>query len=265
MADLTTAQRAEFKRSGFLTLRGLVDADTLGTARAAAWSAIPYENTPESLQDAPSRIENVWDDIENPDPFGKILEQVFPYAEALVGEDVLVEPGESMQVSPRFPETDDVVGPDMPEPSDIYPHVDGYGGNYDKDEDQVHPFSIAATVYLNDVYPRGGGFTVWPGSYWDTARFYAERDFESLGHVHQSGLPGNIGEPFEIDGEAGTVVFWHNKLCHAGGVNRSANVRLAAISRFRRDDHREIMLDAADKPWKYWPGMEGVRIEDADG
>lgn len=263
MVELDIADKAEFKRSGFLTIRSLVETETLEAARGAVWDALPYENTQESLLEAPTRIENAWDDIEDPEPFADILDQVFPYAEELVGEDVLADPGESMQIAPRFPESDDRLGADSPKPRDLHPHVDGYGANYDKEEDDVYPFSIAATVYLNDVVPRGGGFTVWPGSYWKTAQYYAENHFESLGHVHNSGLPGDVGDPFEIDGPAGTVVFWHNKLCHCGGVNRSANVRLAAINRFRREDHRDIMLDAADKPWKYWPGMAGVRLEDA--
>lgn len=263
MVSLDISEKAEFKRSGFLTLRKLVDPETIEDAREEVWNALPYERTQESLLDSPTRIEDAWDRIEDPEPFGAILEEIFPYAEALVGEGILAEPGERMQIAPRFPEGEDRQGPDAPRVRDLHPHVDGYGADYDKDEDQVYPFSVGATVYLNDVVPRGGGFTVWPGSYWETARYYAENHFESLGHVHNSGIPGDVGDPFEIDGPAGTVVFWHNKLCHTGGVNRSTEARLAAITRFRREDHREIMLDAADKPWKYWPGMEGVRIEDA--
>ena len=264
MVELDASEKAEFKRSGFLVRRGLVDEDVLDAAREAVWDALPYERTQESLLDSPTRIENAWDDVEDTGPFGEINRQVFPYAEALVGEGLLEEPGERMQIAPRFPEGETQQGADAPRPRDLHPHVDGYGADYDKEEDEVHPFSVGATVYLNDVVPRGGGFTVWPGSYWNTTRYYAENHFESLGHVHQSGVPGDVGDPFEVDGPAGTVVLWHNKLNHCGGVNRSTNARLAAISRFRREDAREIMYDAADKPWKYWEGMTGVRPEDAD-
>ncbi|MFB6136071.1 MAG: phytanoyl-CoA dioxygenase family protein [Halobacteriaceae archaeon] len=147
-------------------------------------------------------------------------------------------------------------------------HLDGYA-NWEENPEPGY-FTVAAVVYLGPVEPRGGGFTVWPGSHRTAATFFEDHALETAG-----GAPNNASiparedgewdfsrvlpeqyDPHECTGDAGTLVLWHNKLTHTAGANRSPNLRMAAIKRYSRPDGDEILRDAADEPFEYWPAME---------
>ncbi len=99
----------------------------------------------------------------------------------------------------------------------LSPHADHTAGH------------LAAMVFVDEVPPRCGGFTIWPGShlllhpYWETiqsgaigpdraAEYAKARDAAVIGIT-----------PLEFSGNAGDVIFWHPRLLHSAGINHSAD------------------------------------------
>ena len=271
MSYFTDRQRRELKRNGFLVADDVIDDDVIDAARAAFWDGFPHGTDDyEALTESPDRFENAWSYVDDPAPFAELNAQLFPYAEALAGEGTLNPPGDRIQLTPRFPtggQRDDAPEPPLHRARG---HIDGYGPHFDEHY-EVGYYTVMASVYLDRVEPRGGGFTVWPGSHWYAADYYGDHHLESL--VNNATLPaledgswdrcGHLAhqiDPLEIHGDAGTVVFWHQNLLHCGGINHSRHVRLAAIQRFTRPDAEEIKRDAYANPWKYWDGMDDVSV-----
>ena len=103
------------------------------------------------------------------------------------------------------------------EPKRLGPHAD------------PNPAHLTAMVLINEIPPKCGGFTVWPGSHillhptWDSCHstkisatdrlmvFFNEFD-RIVSHV----------SPVEVGGAPGDVIFWHPRLIHSGGINFSA-------------------------------------------
>ncbi|WP_049898546.1 phytanoyl-CoA dioxygenase family protein [Halococcus agarilyticus] len=271
MALFSSREKRELKRNGFVVKHDVIDEETIAAAQDAFWSGVPFDRDDyDALVDAPERFENAWEHIQDPEPFVSLNEQLLPYAEELAGEGALLDPGESIQVTPRFPNGELRETGDLPSLHRESGHIDGYGPQFDATH-EVGYHTVMTSVYLEGVQPRGGGFTVWPGSHWYAGEYYSDHHLESL--VDDPSLPayedgewdrcGDLAQqmdPLEIYGDAGTTVFWHQNLLHCGGINRSPNVRLAAIQRFQRRDADDIKRDAYANPWKYWEGMEDVEI-----
>ena len=268
MPAFTDRERREFARNGFLTRDDLVSEDLLADAREAI-----HAGTDVDLDD-PGEVVGAGYDVDadgvDQDPFTAIAEAVFPAAEALVGEGVLAPPGEGMQVALNFP--DEASGEQFLGPQSVTGHLDGYA---DFDENpEVYTFTVGAAVYVNDVGPRSGGFTVWPGSHRVAAKYFEDHALETVGGKPNNSQVPAVGDeagewdyddllwdqydPYEISGEAGTVVFWHSKLTHNAGINVGEDVRMAAIDRFAREDQHEIERDDAKRRFEYWPAMTGV-------
>jgi ectoine hydroxylase-related dioxygenase (phytanoyl-CoA dioxygenase family) len=268
MTAFTDRERREFARNGFLTRDDLLSEDLLADAREAI-----HAGTDVDLDD-PDEVVGAGYDVDadgvDQDPFTEVAETIFPAAEALVGEGVLATPGEGMQVALNFPDEDS--GNEFLDPQSVTGHLDGYA---DFDENpEVYTFTVGAAVYVNDVRPRSGGFTVWPGSHRVAARYFEDHALETVGGKPDNSQVPAVGDeagewdyddllwnqydPDEISGEAGTVVFWHSKLTHNAGINVGEDVRMAAITRFAREDQREVERDDAKRLFAYWPAMDGV-------
>lgn len=100
---------------------------------------------------------------------------------------------------------------------------------------------LNACAYLDDVPPRNGGFTVYPGSHqimFRAHRFEANwsplPDFRDA--VRQ--VVAEI-EPVEFAGEKGDVIFWHGRTVHSAGVHLGDSIRWAVFADFTMD--REIL------------------------
>ncbi len=96
---------------------------------------------------------------------------------------------------------------------------------------------LNACLYLEEVRPRSGGFTVYPGSH--------ERLFKA--HTHESNyspLP-NYEEtvlavlqdttPLELVAPRGSVIFWHGRLLHSAGIHVGEDIRWAAFADYTQD------------------------------
>lgn len=251
---LTDAQRDRFARNGFLVLRDAVPVEILADARDSVAQTVPEElDDFEALAAGPER-RNYWGELDEMEPFGRLNDLLFEYAEELVGPGALDRPGEFAQVAVRYPEGEFACDADRPTTAaDGNPHVDGF-----RPDDDYLPFTVGATVYLDDVAPRAGGLTVWPGSHWRIADYFADHDLEEFANDETEAILGENCAPFEVAGDAGTVVLWHNKLVHTGGMHLGRRPRIASFSRFVREDVEETMRDAAARPFAYWGGVESV-------
>lgn len=133
-------------------------------------------------------------------------------------------------------------------------------------------------LYLDHVSLRNGGFTVWPGSHWMTARHCEleapNRDADPGTRARAPGLRiredssyeemGELTaemEPFEIAGDAGSVIFWHRGLVHSSGVHlQPGRVRMTAFSRFHIQPDEWEPADAGH-PFTNWAGIDEDLLE----
>jgi|GEM_PF-1491318 len=270
MATFTDRERRAFVRNGFLVRDDVLPSELVDGARAAVVAAM--EADPHDSNDLVGTDYNVAAEGVDEDPLDDIVDALVPVVDALVGEGTIDPPGGGMQVALNFPDadaTDDVHGP-----KSVTGHLDGYA-KFDENP-EVHAFSVGATVYLDDVPPRTGGFTVWPGSHRVAAKYFEDHALETIGGKPNSAKLPAMGDepgewdytrryhdqadPYEVSGDAGTVVLWHSRLLHSRGINTGEDVRIAAIKRFQREGEDDTVRDAAPNLFKYWPAMEGVPL-----
>jgi hypothetical protein len=281
---LSESQKREFKRNGFVTIRGAVDPDLCQRARETVWEGLPVDrDDPESWKGMNQGSDIP--DIASTDPFEEFARVVFPYAEALVGEGILAPPGEPpVEVSHHAGAT---VGGDhdgMISPHISYPrededsswteretqnqgaHVDGYAPDDRFGEDiNYMPMTVGTAVYFDTVQPGGGGFTVWPGSHLVLSEYFEDHTYEEYVSEQDVLSELDLGAPFEISGQAGDLVLWHHNLVHAAGPNVSDRIRMASIGRFLIDDPIEEMGeefmaegDGLGDPWAQYPALRDV-------
>lgn len=103
-------------------------------------------------------------------------------------------------------------------------------------------------AYLDEVPPRNGGFTLYPGAHrimhyahlceanWSPKSDYIEYLKRVVREV----------TPFELVGSAGDVIFWHGRMIHSAGIHTGQNIRWAVFGDFcqdrpflTEDEHRE--------------------------
>lgn len=100
-------------------------------------------------------------------------------------------------------------------------------------------------VYLDDVPPRSGGFTVYPGSHrimFQAHRFEANWSPSDSFHDAMREVVREI-TPVEFAGQQGDVVFWHGRTVHSAGVHIGDSIRWAVFADFTED--RDV-LDAGE-------------------
>ena len=189
-------------------------------------------------------------------PYAKrvVGERVFDVAEELVGAGTLRRGG-GFLAKPNFPRAD----------TDWRPargHLDGYpAGANGVTLGTVGMFTVAATMYVSSVKPKGGGFTVWPGSHRIHADYFRTYPLDVNG---ADGVHGDLGEGVEFIGEPGDVCFWHHWMWHTAGMNAGDDIRLALITRYSLQDMDVVRRGVADgDPWKGWSGVPDLGTQAA--
>jgi ectoine hydroxylase-related dioxygenase (phytanoyl-CoA dioxygenase family) len=120
---------------------------------------------------------------------------------------------------------------------------------------------LGATTYLYDVQPGGGGFVLWPRSHhkvWEYFRTHPQHIDGSFQDNDGQNLPwsfmlkkANV-PPKEYCSRAGSVIFWHSFLIHAGSKNFRQWPRIAIFERWSHHRIHKIKYDIPDNLWKYW-------------
>jgi ectoine hydroxylase-related dioxygenase (phytanoyl-CoA dioxygenase family) len=93
------------------------------------------------------------------------------------------------------------------------------------------PLRVASITYLNDVQPQSGGTCVWPGSHRIIEQL-AKSDpvlYEKMWKLNENLSSLNLGEPLELLGKQGDVLFYHYLTAHSGSTNIGTYPRLALV------------------------------------
>lgn len=265
MTELPERHRRNLVRNGFVVVDDALDDRLIAEARGAVNGAESIEI--DQNQNEPPGAREV---------FRTINRRLFEYADDLVGGEKLKHPDdadfgtyadEQSRVYVRSPGDGRITDPDASSDPKVGIHTD------DQTDGDGALCVLAAGVYLDHVPPRNGGFTVWPGSHWWTAqhceleepnqdaepgtrarapglRLREESPYDDLDDL----LSGT--DPFEIAGDAGSVIFWHPGLVHSSGIHaRPGVLRMTAFSRFHV---RSGAWEPADTnhPFALWDGID---------
>ena len=261
MLSLSADDIRFFKREGYLVKRGVLNPVLMERAREAMWAAAPPEldrGDPDTwIGPLPKRSDEhrnytsgyYWKfrQIGTEDWMVRLLAtdpSLWSAAESLLGKGTLQRPERVRGLYCNLPEGD---APDSPRTC----HLDG------------HPFHLGVVGYIDRVPPLGGGFKVWAGSH---RRFYYDY------HCRYGNRPtANLEEDLayynrrpcvEIDGEAGDVVFWHHRLGHGSGHNRSRRIRQAVFHDYlKKDLDEKVEAPLPEDMWEDW--SEEVRTAEA--
>ncbi len=110
---------------------------------------------------------------------------------------------------------------------------------------------------MNDIRPRSGAFTVWPGTHRRVHDYFRNHSLLNglKAFQDEDGYYIDLPEPVENPGPPGTTVFWHNLMMHNAGNNYGEAIRMACVSRYRRKDLDDIKFEFPEDMWTYWEGL----------
>ena len=248
MPHLSPEDKAFFKEHGYLVRRNVLSQEQIEAAQDALWEGIEADRAnPASWVGAGPRAPVP---SSHPAIRAALHESLaFAMAEELVGEDRLNQgggPGPHL----NFPTgTDEWTLPGQGHLDGYYTPTNGVA------EGTVGCFQVGTTIYVEDIEPHSGGFTLWPGSHRKAAEYFKTHSLLSL----QGGVPKGAFDPGqgrEIIGPAGTVCFWHGQMIHSGSKNCGRRIRMALIARLARKDVDDIRFETPDDMWEYWEGIE---------
>lgn len=104
-------------------------------------------------------------------------------------------------------------------------------------------------AYLDDVPPRNGGFTVYPGAHQFMHHAHSEEANWNPNSSYSDCVKRVVRTitPYELIGNAGDVIFWHGRLIHSAGIHIGKTIRWAVFGDFTQDrpclsedEHREL-------------------------
>jgi ectoine hydroxylase-related dioxygenase (phytanoyl-CoA dioxygenase family) len=137
--------------------------------------------------------------------------------------------------------------------------LEDYGRFLGPHTDQVCQ-QLNACGYLEDVNPRNGGFTVYPGSH---KRMFREHRYEANWSPLSSfrDTLKEIAEtivPYEIVAEKGSVVFWHGRTIHSAGIHLGGDIRWALFADFTRN--QPVLTDEEHKDANQYEWFKDAKL-----
>ncbi len=117
-----------------------------------------------------------------------------------------------------------------------------------------HKFQVGVVLYLSDVLPQGGGFTVWPGSHYSMAKHQGALGGDDRLGTFEAALAKVEAStsPLEVTGPVGTLILWHQRLVHTAGINTLQTVRHATLCDFKSQTFLAAADGKADDLWQTW-------------
>jgi len=116
---------------------------------------------------------------------------------------------------------------------------------------------LGGVVMVNDIPPGSGAFHCWPGSHLRTHPLWTTR-FGNVKTKEQEEATREVVAaivadtvPTECVGKAGDVVYWHPRLVHSPGINRTGTtanptVRQAVICEWQRAGPGRTLISHAN-------------------
>jgi hypothetical protein len=117
-----------------------------------------------------------------------------------------------------------------------------------------HKFQVGVVLYLSDVLPQGGGFTVWPGSHYSMAKHQGTFGGDDRLGTFEAALAEVQAStrPVEVSGPTGTLILWHQRLVHTAGINMRRTVRHATLCDFKNQAFLAAVECKANDLWQTW-------------
>lgn len=241
MPLLTEQEIAFFRITGYVVQRKAVEDELIDHCREQVWTNLPEDrHRPETWQrgkhyssysDRPAWAQS--------GPMQELAEHesLYGVAKQLLGENI--RPAKAGSVLLRFPS-----------PGDAYnPPTAGH-------LDNTCEHSFNTITLLDTVKPRGGGFTVWPGSHRMCHEYFSHHDVRAP--LKHGVLPWEYGTGIEFTGEPGDVCHIHPWMIHTVGHNVNENLRMVAQNGFFRVTLKEDYRTIPDDLWWFWDGMKAI-------
>jgi hypothetical protein len=243
---LTTEQKRNFYRDGYLHLPGVVAEERLRPALALINTDLGKGIDPARISEFYAR--SFCPNLRN----APEIIDLFEGSSARARADALVAPGgvkvpAMAQIALRFPDARPAILP--------RPHVDGtYGPQNGVRPGTVAHFTLLAMVALSDVSADyNGNFTVWPGTHHEYERYFREHGAQKM----LDGTPRleRLSEPVQTKVRAGDLVLAHYQLGHAAAPNLGAHVRYAVFFRLYHRAHDPDAIDILSDIWREFPEL----------
>ena len=266
MTRLSPFEISFFKREGYLIKRRAMDPKLMKRARERMWVGVPprfKRGDPDSWI-GPFREDEKTDDGNNlrrgyswkyrePGSEDWIIEMLvtnspmWDWVEQLLGKGEVVHPRHA-KPGQGAPDPDRIRGiygilpeGDIPEQPPV-----GHGdGGF---------FHLGIVGLIDHVAPRGGAFTVWPASHRILYYAYTSQYRHERAEGYDKKIEFINSQPYvDCHGEAGDIVFWHHRLAHTAGHNRTREIRKAVLYDFRKKDIEKTADDPPqEEMWRDW-------------
>ena len=264
-AVVSPAEARFFIDNGFLVKRGLIEPGLLSEAMDRVWAhfdeRVPVaDGAPAVDRERPESWRSPeWGEMPRADTSGAFEgRQRVVYSGTTVKLHELGSADFLLQLVPRHAAVRSVaealLGADL-RPSTrtrgvyaIFPSASPTVGRLGPHTDQVCQ-QLNVCVYLDDVPPRSGGFTVYPGSHRIMFQAHETAANWSPKPGYRDAIRSVAKEirPVEFAGAAGTVIFWHGRTVHSSGIHTGNRVRWAVFADFTHnretfsaDEHRAM-------------------------
>ena len=225
--QLTSEQKQQFIRDGYLIVRGVVPEDIAAQTRTALLDALDmkidapetwkrdqnvlFAHTDLTVACTTSAYWEVAEQLAGPDIHRGAIYS--PYREAR-GEDPWMTGFVPVLVYPT-------PGEKKFDPQKGY-HIDGMH----KATLWPRELSLVAFLYLTDVEDDGGATAVWPGGHRRMFEHWYRRQPEGKDSIPDYTPELELGQPVPFVGKAGDIVFMHYLLPHSGTPNRGHTIRM---------------------------------------
>lgn len=242
---LTSAQKQEFKKKGFLKIPGVVDQKSINIALREINHSLGKGMDPEKV--ASYNSTSYCPDAVRKDSILNLLYEtpVYQIMESAISPRKFTLDG-GAQIALRFPV--------MKTPGALHPHIDGMSSSNNKiRKGSIYSFTALAGILLSDVPNHfWGNFTAWPGTHAMFADYFKDN---GPGILKQSLPPVKLPQPEQITGKSGDMILSHYLTAHTVVVNVSPYIRYAVFFRLKHVDHESHGEKVFSDLWQEWPGM----------
>jgi hypothetical protein len=241
MPEITDGQRTQFRNQGYVVVRDVLSDEQIAVGRQVVARMLECE-PPEGIG-----AHFLWPRFEGGHPLLELYRSagIAELAGQFLRADLEV-------LEPEFGQVATTIPPWPHRPGG--PHVDGLTPM--AADGVPGTFTMLAGLWLTDhEQPDRGNLYVWPGTHLGFGSYLAERGADALTRVDEMNVGPYpdipLGDPIQVTGSAGSVLFAHYLLAHnIGGHSGTADdVRRETLYyRLQATNHRANWRDAVTNP-----------------
>jgi hypothetical protein len=250
--ELSSEERRQFVRDGFMIRRGCVSADLLESAKRKIEGWYGSSLDEKSIQEYTNRT---FAPALGSDPdLLNVYEAsgLSALAGALVSPDVL-QPVSTVQIQIRIPEADK--GTAQPRKA---MHVDGVACPH-LDARELRTFTMLVGVLLTEVRDiSAGALQFVPGAHQEMSEWFRDTWTPGMGEQVPQEVEARASVPFL--GKPGDAILLHHLVPHGVGPNTSSSPRIMLYFRVKHERHEEQLLAALRDPWLEFPALRELSL-----